>query len=421
MLIGIEKMDFFEAFNWLPRLFNCTLMSAGGQPSRAVTWRFVYELKQLNVDLNQTFYLCTATDYDPSGYNIEDAFRKQFEAAIRGYGGTGRVDVHRLFVRKDQLRDKLIETQAIPFDENINPENIDDKKERNKAIARRKKNDTIWHRFCERADGGIYIPKADSWVGKVVKLDDKGNEIETDSVEDKKWVRAILEMDVFSVKLIEQELINKLLEIIRSTNDESKIMIPEIMRIFEEIRKEVSEEVYNKWKRLLIDPLIEEFLKDTEEWKEEIEDIRESERSDIYDARDNKVKEKEDEKYERVPELFNESHEWQQQIDNLGNLLEEEIQKLRDEYRKPMREMEQLRNRLTDKIDEECIDLDKDIEEIERERYEKLEEADDDYRFRTEKYDEFKEDHSAVFNPVEQSLRADIEERMSQTNLPLLF
>ena len=47
IIIAVEKQNFFETFKWIPHLFNCTLITAGGAPSRAVTRRFILELKNL--------------------------------------------------------------------------------------------------------------------------------------------------------------------------------------------------------------------------------------------------------------------------------------------------------------------------------------------------------------------------------------
>lgn len=97
LIIAVEKVDYFHMYQWIPRLFNSTLITAGGQPSRTVARAFIRQLKDLGVDLNQQFYMCTISDLDPAGYYIQDAFRKQFESAIEYYGGSGSVSIRRLF------------------------------------------------------------------------------------------------------------------------------------------------------------------------------------------------------------------------------------------------------------------------------------------------------------------------------------
>ena len=141
IIIAVEKQSFFKSFSWLPKLFNCTLITAGGQPSRAVARRFILELQNLDVDLDQDFHMCVASDLDPSGYYIEEAFKDQFDKAIEYYGGSGKVEIHRLFVRKDQVTPELLKSQAIPWQ----PDNDEKTKE------------TIWRHFCEKTDGGLYI------------------------------------------------------------------------------------------------------------------------------------------------------------------------------------------------------------------------------------------------------------------------
>ena len=114
LIIAVEKADYFEHFKWLPKLFNCTLITAGGQPSRAVARAFIKQLHDLGVDLDKDFKMATASDLDPAGYYIQEAFRKQFESAIAFYGGSGKVQTHRLFVRKDQVSHELLMSEAIP-------------------------------------------------------------------------------------------------------------------------------------------------------------------------------------------------------------------------------------------------------------------------------------------------------------------
>lgn len=429
ILIGIEKGSYLGDLAWLPHLFNCTLMAAGGDPSRAVVWRFVLELKELGVDLNQTFYLCTATDYDAYGYFIQDAFRKQFEAAIRGYGGNGKMKVHRLFVTRDQITDKLAETQAMPFG--------------SPTQSYSKKSNTIWKRFCKKADGGLYILKPSGWKGYTVKLDDDGKEVKTDNKDEKKWVRAIVEMDVFSNTLIERAIKEKLLEIIRETNDESKIMIPEIMRVFDEQRKAVADELYDIWDNELIEPMRDDFKESLEDWENEIENEKHTEDTEIDNRYNELFGEKQDEKEDRVPELYDEKDkkvkeyetvddEFSQRIkvnQNMYNRLIEELKnaqfakskRLSDEYNPLLSKLRRERENIWDEINEKCKDINEEIEKLEEEKQDELNEVEEYYNFRTQKIDEFKEDHLATFNPVEETLKSDIEDVLNPKNLLYFF
>lgn len=322
IIIAVEKLSFFNSFSWLPKLFNCTLITAGGQPSRAVTRRFIFELKELGVDLGQDFYMCTASDLDPSGYHIQEAFKKQLEKAIEFYGGTGKIEISRLFIRKDQVTPELLIAQGIPW-------GYKNKEDEKKELVD-KMQDTIWERFCEKTDGGLYIPKPGGWTGKVIVKDGK------------EMVRALLEMNVFPLSIIEHALIKELLKIIRETNDETKIMIPEIMRVFNELKSEVEE--------------------------------------------------KEDEKQERLPELFEKKEKLEEQIEKLENKLSEVKQQ----------------------IDEDCKDIDGEISELEDERQEELQPVSKAYNFRMNRYRQFKEEHVVVFNPIEQSLKSNIEEKLTE-------
>ena len=386
IIVAVEKQNFFDTFQWIPRLFNCTLITAGGQPSRAVTRRFIYELKEDSVDLNQTFYMCVASDLDPAGYYIQETFKYHFEKAIEYYGGTGSIDIHRLFVRKDQVTPELLESQGIAWQ----PDNNKDTRE------------TIWKNFCSKTDGGLYIPKPDGWTGDIETIDDK------------LMVRALLEMDAFSTSIIEKALIKELLKIIKETNDETKIMIPEIMRVFNEIRGDISEELFERWNRELITPLKQEFLRDTKKWKDSINETEELDREKINDKYDGLVEEKEDEKRDRVPELFDEKEELTESVDALITELDNEIREIEKEYEPSIDGLNTSLGAVCDDIDGKCADIDDEIAELKRERGEDLETVDKEYDFRMERYRRFNEEHIAVFNPVEQSLRQDINRKLEE-------
>jgi flagellar motility protein MotE (MotC chaperone) len=363
IIIAVEKQNFFDTFNWIPRLFNCTLITAGGQPSRAVARRFIYELKNDGVDLDQTFHMCIASDLDPAGYYIQDAFKNQFDLAIEYYGGTGRVKTHRLFVRKDQVTDELLNAQGIAWQ----PEK--DKKSK----------ETIWNYFCNKTDGGLYISKPDGWMG------------ETEIIDGKEMVRALLEMDAFSTSIIEKSFVRELLKIIRETNDETKIMIPEIMRVFNETKDGISKNLFDRWNEKLIEPLKKEFMKDADEWKKFIENKQSTALDEINKNYRPLIDEKIQEKRDRVPELYDKKEYLEEQIQQL----EEELSDVKDE------------------IDEECEDIDDAINELKQEESKEKNQVYDDYHFRKKHYDDFLEEHIAVFNPVEQSLRNDIDKKLS--------
>ena len=102
-------------------------------------------------------------------------------------------------------------------------------------------------------------------------------------------VRALLEMNAFSKKVIENAIIRELLKIIDDTNDESKIMICEVMRIFEQMRGVAIDEVFDEWYEKLIKPLVDRFLRDTWEWKSDIRKKQRDEESKADKIRDDEV------------------------------------------------------------------------------------------------------------------------------------
>lgn len=374
IIIAVEKLSFFNSFNWLPRLFNCTLITAGGQPSRAVARRFILELQNLSVDLDQDFHMCVASDLDPDGYNIQEAFKDQFENAIEFYGGSGKVTIHRLFVRKDQVTSDLLKAQGIPWQSKKDVKTIE----------------TIWRHFCEKADGGLYITAPDG-----------------------KKIRALLEMDAFSTPVIEKSFVTELLKIIRETSDESKIMIPEIMRVFNELKTEISKELFEKWERMLIHPLKEEFLKDTEAWRESINNTKSQDKDNINERYDDQIDEKEDEKREREPELFDEKDKHEETVDALEEERDEKIKKIEEDYEEQIRGSEYTLEDVDEEIDEKCKDIDKEISDLKSDRDEELETVDEQYHFRLDRYNRFNEEHLTVFNPVEQGLKSNIDRELA--------
>ena len=203
LIVGLEKADYFSFFKWIPMLFNCTLITAGGQPSRTVARAFIRQLRDLEADLDQTFYMCIASDLDSAVFYIQDAFRKQFEAAIEYYGGSGKIMIRRLFVRRDQVSKQLLESEAMPC--------ID--KAKNESAA--KAEDTKWKYFCEQTDGGIYLPKP-NWGKEREVYESDGKRLVRGNgpvhvIDGHEMVRALLEMNAFRKTIIENAIIKELL------------------------------------------------------------------------------------------------------------------------------------------------------------------------------------------------------------------
>lgn len=372
IIVAVEKVDYFHMYKWIPRLFNSTLITAGGQPSRTVARAFIRELKKLGVDLSQDFFMCTISDLDPAGYYIQEAFRKQFESAIRYYGGNGRITIHRLFVREDQITPDLLRSQAMPCQDMAKTEKA------------KKAEDTKWEFFCKMTDGGIYMPKPVGWTDQVYEKD--GEQV----------VRALLEMTAFSKDVIEHSILKELLKIIEETNDESKIMIPEIMRIFELMKGDVSEEKFAQWKRRLIQPLIDRFLRDTYAWEKHIYDKYYTDKKEIDNRYEEQITVKQDEAREQEPELYEQKDDLENKITELENQLSE----------------------VDDEIGEKCKDIFDEIDTLESEQEDEVSDIREEKDYKMEKLEEFKDEKSTVFNPLEQELKRNIE--LFIRNSPLL-
>jgi len=250
LIIAVEKENLFDTFEWIPELFNSTLITAGGQPSRAVSRSFVRELRDNCVDLDQTFYMATISDLDPAGYYIQEAFRKQLEKAIEFYGGSGHVVIRRLFVTVNQVSSNLLKHKVMPC-EDVGA----------KSVGAKKSEDTKWDYFCDQTitdsnpDGGLY--KVDAGVRR----------------------RAKMELDAFPNHIIEKHIIEELLKIIHDTSDESLIMIPEIMRIFALLKDDVRDEIFKNHRDDWLTPIIELFLEKANLLKDEMEVLTDNEES----------------------------------------------------------------------------------------------------------------------------------------------
>lgn len=398
LIIAVEKIDYYYEFEWIPRLFNSTLITAGGQPSRSVARAFIRKLQKLGVDLDQQFYMCVASDLDPAGYYIQDAFRKQFESAIKAYGGTGRVEIRRLFVRRDQVSQQLLESEAMPCDDS-----------NAKTESAKKAEATKWAHFVRETNGGLYIP--DQWNGKYP----------TDEVNGVPMVRALLEMNAFPKHIIERSILNELLKIILETNDESKIMIPEIMRIFEIMRDEAVSEVFEEWREKLVKPLIEKFLEQTKSWENDIQEQFDDDETDaemkrndetdpIDDECEELIEEQREEAKDRVPDLYEKKAELETKISELEVELEETTDDINDQCSDIFEKIEEL--------EQECEDDKREFEEL---CEEEIEEAREKQEFRLEQLRKFRDEHATVFNPIDQNLFNDIKFSLSQDSLPYFF
>ena len=406
LIIATEKEDLFSKLVWIPQLFNCTQIAGGGQPSRAVSRAFILELKNNKVDIDQHFYMCVISDLDPAGYYIQEAFRAQLEKSIEYYGGEGTIEIMRLFVRKDQVTQSLIEHRAMKC-EDINAMSESAKKAEN----------TKWEYFCKMTGGGLYKYK------------------------DGEKYRAKLELDAFGSDNIERSIIRELLKVIAETSDESMIMIPEIMRIFNEERVEAIEDILKKHKDDWLQPVIDEFLSNTNTLQRELESTTRSEKS--QERRDH------DERTEPVATKY---HEAQARVENIIDEKIDAEEEIIQDYRiergfdvtleyieEQIRMLENLRYTIDEEVRANCPDEYNEIERLkemwrkvrdfldEREKVEMeplIEEhkkilADIELRnqFRIGELDKFRRWKSTLFDPILQQIKRQIEDGMSIENL----
>ena len=406
LIIATEKEDLFSKLVWIPQLFNCTQIAGGGQPSRAVSRAFILELKNNKVDINQHFYMCVISDLDPAGYYIQEAFRAQLEKAIEYYGGEGDIEIIRLFVRKDQVTQSLIEHRAMKC-EDINA----------MSDAARKAEDTKWEYFCRMTDGGLYKYK------------------------DGEKYRAKLELDAFGSDNIERSIIRELLNVISESSDESMIMIPEIMRVFNEERVEAIEDILKKHKDDWLQPVIDEFLSNTKILQKELDSTTRSEK--MGEERDH---------YERIEPVITKYNEARTRAENIIDDRIDAEEEIIQDYRiekgfditleyidKQIRMLDNLRYTIDQEVRVNCPDEYNEIERL-REIWRKVTESLDKrkdvemepfikehediltdinlrHQFRIEELDKFRRWKSTLFDPILQQIKRQIENGMSIENL----
>lgn len=412
MLIAVEKENLFEEFQWIPELFNSTLITAGGQPSRSVSRSYarqlVGELQASGVDVDKDIFMCTISDLDPAGYYIQEAFKNQIEKALEYYGSNAEVHIRRLFVKPEQVSDNLLQHKAMKC-EDVGAENERAKKAEN----------TKWAYFCEQTRtaknpaGGLY------------------------KIEGGKKYRAKLELDAFPNSFIERNILNELLLIIRDISDESLIMIPEVMRIFFRVGRDVVEQIFKRHKADWLAPIIKEYLSIADEYEHEFEVLSEQERSDEnarYDEVADPIKEEYQMERDESEELADEEEAEQQKIidaykkeqghDVRQKEIEEEIKKLEaenteieadiekncaDELKAIEEAWERHEGREED-IDEREEDA---LEEHDKEHQINLKDIDDREAYRLAKLEELKRWHEANFNPTDIELRNAVNDALS--------
>lgn len=71
LLMG-EKDGFVTIMEDLQQAYGCHILTAGGIPSFMTINNMVSAMRRFEVDMTQTFYLITFTDFDPAGYNVSE-------------------------------------------------------------------------------------------------------------------------------------------------------------------------------------------------------------------------------------------------------------------------------------------------------------------------------------------------------------
>ena len=381
IIVAVEKEDLFGGFRWIPRLFNCTLIAAGGQPSRAVGRAFIRQLLDEGVDLNQQFEMCTVSDCDPAGYYIQESFRNQLEKAIEYYGGTGKIDIHRMFVRKDQVTSNLLDHDGVPC------------KDKTATEGAAKAEDTKWENFCDMTNGGLYKKPPATWDGPTYDVDGEMK------------VRAKLELNAFGKDNIEAAIVREILKLIE---DHSKIMIPEIMRILNDLKNEVANDRYKTMEEDEIQPTIDSYLN-------EIDKLRRDYNYEIYDALETADKEFELQTADITEEFQNDTEEMQDDIADKVRKEMDEYCKLEDEIKRLLELQQELEDKMFNKVDDELDDIsnredkyDKDMQPYEETRDDEKERLQNMMEMYDLESARFKNECSTVFGPAKEQLRKEI-------------
>ena len=423
IIVAVEKEDLFDGFQWIPKLFNCTLIAAGGQPSRAVARAFIKQLYDEGVDMDQQFHMCAVSDCDPAGYYIQDSFGHQLEKSIEYYGGSGKITIRRLFVRRDQVTDRLLDHDGVPCQD-----------EKAEAAAAKKAETTKWDYFCELTHGGLYKKPPAIWDGptyciasacpncgyEIPAIDTKTvfecpkceHTCPANTLPGEIKCRAKLELNAFGKSNIELKIIQEILNLIE---DHSKIMIPEIMRIFNELKKQVALARYAELEQNQIDPIIDKYLED-------IDHLYQQYRSEIWHAK----QEAEDDFESAIEDTkIDFENNRDRLLDVIDDLVRPEMGvycRLTDIIKHLMIMRNHVEDAMFNKADSELDDITDledqyaiDIEPYEKERDDEIERLDNMKDMYEEEKDQFKNECATVFGPAKEQLKSDILNTYDQT------
>lgn len=257
LIIGIEKEDYFEAFRWVADLLRCHLITAGGQPSRAVACSLVENLAEQGIDLNQTFTMIVVSDFDPAGMFIKDTFVTQLREA-----GLGDVQEIWAVLNRDQITDTLADMFAVPCED------------RNAKTERAKKGEkTKYQNFAKKTGGGLVIS------GEPHKI----------------------ELDSVGLPLIKSKLVETINRIIDAPY---ALKHADVLDTLDERRDEAKSRLYYHLEESKIDPLAEEYLKPVDDLIETIKDGAEGRKEEI-EAQKAEICKEEQEKYDKIQKWIN--------------------------------------------------------------------------------------------------------------------
>ncbi|MFW9873359.1 MAG: hypothetical protein ACFFG0_09670 [Candidatus Thorarchaeota archaeon] len=412
-IICVEKESLLESLSWTAKLFRTTIITAGGQPSREAIRAFIRSLNYWKCDLNKPFYLLVITDLDPAGWYIQEAFQSQIQKALKYYNNNkGEVKKPiRLFLRLNQITDKLINEMAVPAKDPQAKSSQSIKSSRTKIKRFQKKIGEDWKR--------LFINN------EMMKV----------------------ELDVIDATQMEKEIANQLLSLI---DDHSLILIPEIMDELEKLRKEVIQELYKSYKESEIDSIIEEYLTPIQEKKKEIRLEHEKEKDQVreeyneidwlidtlrFQIRDEikDIIQPKIDKYtkyteslviderEEIKEKENDIENLQEQIDEIQeeiDTLEEEIEEKIGFYTTEIDEIEENLSESQNKLSPKkslLLDSPKKIRDQEFERIEK------EFQIFNEKIDTFESQKEGKFGSYLRSVEKQFQDSFNSEQVPIFF
>ncbi len=407
-ILAVEKEDYFASLQWIAELFGITLFAGGGQPSNTEAKALVRELKNA-IDLDQDWVFLTITDLDPAGSYIEDTFVMHFEEALRGEGVQlyAPPKITRLFLWLDQVSDSLITNAAVPV-----KEKADITKLKPKAFK------AFWttiQRFEERLGCPFRHPNDPDLPIKI-------------------------EMNAIALPLVERTIIKELLQLIE---DETLMMIPELMALVNDQRVEIIKEI-------ALEQIKEWLAEKKREWLQPIEDSKKKTRElyhTAYKIADRRREAKEELIQELVSELETHLEErfesWrskkEDEAEELVNFereietaLEEEIQYLQTKLEEIQGRIKEIQEPIVKTIAQKEDETEASKAELEQFKdlhfqpsYEDWDQATDkiteDRKRRLEELDKIQEELETQWGPADQKVKEQVQMQLSEVKVPIWF